>query len=199
MVAYRRVGEGRESSLPPQEHRGPRLAALSRVRATRSRSEARCPRVRALAELLLTVALGAPACQPGVGPPRILVDHATELADAPLVIRVEGVPAAAAITVQSAAQGSMNRPLASSAAFTTGPDGRVDLSRTAPRPGSSYAGVDGLGLIWSLLPKDEGPPALPNVAGDAEVIRLTAAAAGGRQATATVRRLLIAPGSRGAT
>ncbi|HSR22922.1 MAG TPA: acyl-CoA thioesterase/BAAT N-terminal domain-containing protein, partial [Candidatus Eisenbacteria bacterium] len=149
--------------------------------------------MRALAGLLLTAVLGAAACQPGAGPPRLVIDHLTELADAPLAIRVEGVPTSAAVTVRAAAQGSMGRPLVSSATFSAGPDGRVDLSRAAPRPGSSYSGVDGLGLIWSLLPEDEGPPTLPAVIGGAEVIRLTAATAGGPPATAMVQRLLVAP------
>jgi dienelactone hydrolase len=150
--------------------------------------------MRVLAVLLLAAALGAPACQPGAGPLRLLVDHPTALADAPLAIRVEGVPARAAVTVRAVAQDSIGRPLASSATFTAGTDGRVDLSRTAPRPGSSYAGVDGLGLIWSLLPEDEGPPTLPPVTGGAEVIRLSASAAGSAQATATIRRLRVASG-----
>src|SRR5262245_9174837 len=73
-------------------------------------------------------------------PPRPLMDER-------VAIEVRGLPADAEVAIRATTTtGAVFR---AEATYKTTPTGTLDLTRTAPLRGS-YAGVDGMGLIWSM-------------------------------------------------
>lgn len=74
---------------------------------------------------------------------------ARQLADAPLTIRVRGVPIGAALVLRLSARWWSGEQLVSSARYRS-VDGTIDVSRDAPLEG--YAGVDADGLLRTLVP-----------------------------------------------
>ena len=115
--------------------------------------------------LLLLTALVAVAACGGPGPttgqsspkpgdptgPRVVVEPEAALIDAPVSIRVEGLASGDRITLRASTDtyGSL---WSARAEFVAGPDGVVDVTRMAPVAGS-YAGVDAMGLVWSMTPE----------------------------------------------
>jgi dienelactone hydrolase len=140
----------------------------------------------------LLAGLLAVACQGGPpGAPRLVVDHPVALIDAPLSIRVDGLPPRSEVTVEVR---TSDGGWTSSARFDTGPSGRIDVATASPLSGSSYSGADAMGLLWSLAPRDpkawnSRPPGSSDL-----VLTLSAHAAGGPATTQTIRRLVTAPG-----
>jgi pimeloyl-ACP methyl ester carboxylesterase len=126
------------------------------------------------------------------------VDAAVALADQPVQIRVSGLSAGETVTVASRATDADGGLWRGEATFAADGDGVVDLDRSAPESGS-YAGVDGMGLFWSMRPPTGDPdeawfsPGYPEEAGAFEV-RLTVTAAGREIAARTVTRQWTAAG-----
>jgi dienelactone hydrolase len=90
-----------------------------------------------------------------VAPDRPLLDTALD-------IRVTGAPARGRVTVHARQADAWGRSWASRAVFTADEAGEVALVRDAPVDGT-YAGVDPMGLVWSMrladpAPTRSGPP-----------------------------------------
>jgi dienelactone hydrolase len=144
--------------------------------------------------LLAAALLAAGACQTASpAPPRIVVDHPSELVDTPADVRFDGLPPGGQVTVEAHALDSAGVTWTSSATFQAGAGGSVDLATAPPRGGSSYAGADPMGLLWSLTPSksDAGRVVSPPASED---VILTARAAGGQPASRTLVRLTAAAG-----
>ena len=86
---------------------------------------------------------------------RIAIDPASAPADSVARIRVSGLTPRARIAVRASAVDADGATWRSSAEFDADKDGVVDVARRAPVAGS-YAGVDPMGLFWSL--RREGAP-----------------------------------------
>jgi dienelactone hydrolase len=114
--------------------------------------------------------------------------------DAELSVRILGVPPDARVTVDTRSIDAAGQQWQSAATFTAGEDGTVDLRRDAPLAGSSYSGVDPMGLIWSMRPA--GAPnaraARDRVA--PQPLVLTAQADATSPASAEVSRLFVPDG-----
>lgn len=126
--------------------------------------------------------------------PVLTVTPADALIDVPRRISVSGAPpgAAVAITAQTLRDG---RPWSARVEVEADPQGRVDLTRTAPA-GGSYAGISAMGLIWAQRGRaGEGrnPPVFNIDTGAPLVTEITASVAGGT-AVATMTQRLMAEG-----
>ena len=106
----------------------------------------------------------------------------TPVIDERLTIRVSGLEPGRPVTVR-ASVAIVNRWLWSHASFVAGWDGTVDLSTDAPVAGS-YAGVDAMGLFWSVG-RERRSPLAPAQGGSAI---LSAEVEGREVATITLSR-----------
>jgi pimeloyl-ACP methyl ester carboxylesterase len=79
------------------------------------------------------------------------------LMDDRITIQVTGLPASSSITISASSQDQEGCWWRSSAGFLVGRDGSIDLSAQAPTFGS-YAGVDAMGLFWSMRPDRSARP-----------------------------------------
>ncbi|MFJ2092909.1 acyl-CoA thioesterase/bile acid-CoA:amino acid N-acyltransferase family protein [Streptomyces sp. NPDC087901] len=113
-------------------------------------------RTRAVAAACCLTLSGAGACSSGPEHStraRIQVDRPESLADAPVQVRVTGLHPHEEVTLTA---GSVDREgvrWASQAVVTANDSGTVDLDRARSRSGT-YRGVDGMGLFWSMKPRD---------------------------------------------
>ncbi len=83
----------------------------------------------------------------------ITITPADALIDEPRRIVITGATAGEVIEIGTRTQrGGIE--WTSRASFRADAQGHVDLTTEAPLDGSSYAGVDGMGLIWSQVPAD---------------------------------------------
>jgi len=82
----------------------------------------------------------------------------------------------------------------SSAHFTSGSDGSLDLRDAVPSEGSSYRQADESGLIWSLALAQGSEAVRGDEAIDTRTIELTARGASGTHATAQIVQQLVADG-----
>jgi dienelactone hydrolase len=114
--------------------------------------------------------------------------------DAELTVRILGALPSAQVTATACSADAAGQQWQSAATFTAGADGSVDLHRDAPLPGSSYAGVDPMGLIWSMRPA--GLPDLRAVRDRLapQQLVLTAETSGTSPASAEVTRLFVPDG-----
>ncbi|GAB2605819.1 acyl-CoA thioesterase/bile acid-CoA:amino acid N-acyltransferase family protein [Kribbella endophytica] len=80
--------------------------------------------------------------------PEIVVTPAEPSLDTPLRIRVRGLPPGSEAVLSATQPDQMARPWKSSATFTVGASGELDLSTDAPTAG--YVGADPMGLVWSM-------------------------------------------------
>src|SRR5262249_34139624 len=94
--------------------------------------------------------------------------------DDPFRLRVVGLAPGQPVTVRAVLRDTAQFAIAAYATFAADEQGSVDLTTQAPRNGS-YAGVDGMGLVWSAdragavdLPASYVPPAGENL--DIQVI-----------------------------
>ncbi|OBY80471.1 hypothetical protein BBG47_06300 [Paenibacillus sp. KS1] len=88
--------------------------------------------------------------------PTIEMVRATELADEPIAIRVNGLQAGSRYKVAAAMPDDMERKWLSEAVFTADIHGAIDTSKQAPESGT-YQGVDAGGVLWSMqLQMDTG-------------------------------------------
>lgn len=114
--------------------------------------------------------------------------------DAELTLRILEAPPSARVTVTAGSIDAAGQQWQSAATFTADEDGTVDLRRDPPLPGSSYGGVDPMGLIWSMRPV--GPPN-PQAARDRlapQPLVITAQADGSTATSAEVSRLFVPDG-----
>jgi acetyl esterase/lipase len=101
----------------------------------------------------------------------------------PIRVRVEGLPPGATAAITATSNGAV-----SEARFTVAADGAVDLARDAPLPGSSWAGADPDGFVWSMVPPAEPPAELDLT------IRVTARVDGAEVAAGALRRRYVNDG-----
>jgi dienelactone hydrolase len=122
---------------------------------------------------------------------RLYVAPCRAALDAELQIQVLGLRPGAPVTISAETVDAAGQTWRAHASFSADSEGRADVRRHAPLPGSSYQDADPMGLIWSMEPHGSPDPAL---AGDSLApvpLRLLARADGGQQASADVTRLLV--------
>lgn len=114
--------------------------------------------------------------------------------DAEITVRVLGAPPGGQATVSACFTDAAGQEWQSAATFTADRSGTIDLRRDPPLPGSSYTGIDPMGLVWSMRPA--GPPN-PRAARDRlapQQLAVAAHADGTSPATAGVTRLFVSDG-----
>lgn len=144
--------------------------------------------MRTSALLLLTILASGVDQVPS---PRFEIPQQTFLIDEPIPIVISGLPPSRAATVRL--RGGEDVEWSSSARFTIGQDGIVDLGRTAPTSGS-YQGVDAMGLFWSAQ-RDPAARRAPQEIAEyppAQAWKLTAEVDGSIVAETTVQRRAVA-------
>lgn len=122
--------------------------------------------------------------------PTILIEPETALADEPVAIQVLGLKPEQTITLRASMRDGYSRKWESEATFAVDSTGDVDVTMQAPLSGT-YAGVDPMGLIWSMVPKTLGGRSALFVTGEniQVVVTLTAEIDGETIDTAYFRRL----------
>jgi dienelactone hydrolase len=87
------------------------------------------------------------------------IDAPSTLADEAITLRLADLPPLAPIRVTCRTRDEMGRAWRSEATFVSDENGSLDVSATAPTSGS-YAGVDRMGLFWSMVLEmaTPGPP-----------------------------------------
>jgi dienelactone hydrolase len=118
------------------------------------------------------------------------------LIDDRIPIVVEGLPPEARVSIE-AKDGESRNPLASTATFVAGREGRVDLTTAAPVKGD-YSGVDAMGLFWSAR-RERGPAAPPGSGEPPEELNawtLSASIDGRVVAQTTIKRYAVDPSVR---
>ena len=104
------------------------------------------------AVLLAPVSLVPGGCTAAPDPvPVIDVDAPFALVDQIVRIRVTGLPAGGRVTLEATTTDGENQRWRSHSTFVADRSGVVDLHRHAPVEGT-YAGTDGMGLFWSMVP-----------------------------------------------
>ncbi len=133
------------------------------------------------------------------------VDAPVSLADRPLHIAVGDLIPYDTVTVRSQAVDHAGKQWYAEATFTANRDGVVDLDRARATSGT-YTGVDGMGLFWSMNPRDGNPDQqfyLPQMVDGRPTseIRISVTAHGRTLATRTLSREWMADGvtTRGLT
>lgn len=123
---------------------------------------------------------------------QVTVDEADGLIDLPrrIAVRHAAPGEAVEITAETLRSGVLWR---ASAVFLADADGTVDLSRDAPQSGS-YAGADGMGLIWSQSPVDSSSRELFNQPVAEPLVTQLMARTAGAQAQAAFTQQLAGPG-----
>lgn len=96
----------------------------------------------------------APAPEAAPSKPALEVAPRSALADVPLSIRVTGLPQGGRVIVRAVMARTSEVAWQSSAVFVADARGEIDLARDAPVEGS-YAGVDAMGLVWSMTPTSD--------------------------------------------
>lgn len=89
-------------------------------------------------------------------PARLHISPAEALIDVPRQIQVQGLRPGEAITLQSRTVRGPGVAWVATARYLADAAGQLDLGRDAPLPGSSYEGVDPMGLIWAQAPEQPG-------------------------------------------
>lgn len=122
------------------------------------------------------------------------VDPAEAMIDVARRIIVSGAQPGARVTVGTETSRS-GHLWDSHATFVADADGVVDLTRDAPE-GGSYAGVDGMGLIWSQVCRDGGAAdhAQFNATPELPLETTLIAACSGQSASARMIQHVMAPG-----
>ena len=153
----------------------------------------------ALAVPLLTGGLAACGGGAPAKPAVIQVSEPGALADQAIGIRVTGLSAGEQVTVSAQATDANQGTWRSSAVYTAGQDGTVDLEKAAPKSGS-YQGKDGMGLFWSMTPVAPASqdqyftPLTPQQQPGYPVTLTVASSSGAKLASRTVTRQWMAKG-----
>lgn len=127
--------------------------------------------------------------------PRMDVSPAVALQDVPLRIRLAGLGPGSRVRVTAettARDGSVWR---SHATFEADRAGGVDVAASAPVEGT-YREASAMGLVWSMVREQPAAESGRKRLVDPVEIRFSAETSAGTVATATVQRLLVAPGVR---
>jgi hypothetical protein len=103
----------------------------------------------AVALLLVTAAGCAARRAPGAPVPRLEVSARASLVDTPVRIRVTGLAPRQRVRLEATTP-FQSGVLRAAATYEADRRGVVDLTAVAPQPGGSYAGIDGMGLFWSM-------------------------------------------------
>jgi dienelactone hydrolase len=114
--------------------------------------------------------------------------------DTELTVRILGASPGAPVTVTACATDAAGQQWQSAAIFTADQDGTADLRRDPPLPGSSYSGVDPMGLIWSMRPADRPDPQAARDRLAPQPLVLAAVTGRTSPASAQVSRLLVPDG-----
>lgn len=122
----------------------------------------------------------------------ITIDQADALIDVARHIRIEGAQPGEAVEIsaETPRSGVLWR---AQARFIADAQGAVDLNRDAPVSGS-YAGVDGMGLVWSQSPVASTSRELFNQPVTDALVTSLQASSGTAQAQARFSQQLAAPG-----
>src|ERR1022692_1870426 len=90
----------------------------------------------------------------GTAQPMIRLDVAPLRApmDAEITVRILNASPGGQVTVTARSIDAAGQEWQSAATFIADESGTVDLRRDPPRPGSSYTGIDPMGLVWSMRP-----------------------------------------------
>jgi dienelactone hydrolase len=124
---------------------------------------------------------------------QIEVSPTRALLDEPVAMRVTGAQSRQHVTLRARVVGHDGTAWESEATFVADDAGTIDLGRAAPVAGS-YAGVDPMGLFWSMRRQDDlANPALFQRT-DPLTYHLSAEIDGRGVATAEVERLVMADG-----
>jgi hypothetical protein len=128
---------------------------------------------------------------------RIDASPAAVLLDEQVRVRVRGTRPGEPVTIRAVVHDAQDRESTSSATFVADGSGAVDVASQAPVSGS-YAGVDAMGLCWSMRPDREGGRSLPVDRNSTLPIRiaLTAETAGACAACTAFERRWLAAGVR---
>lgn len=124
---------------------------------------------------------------------RIHIQPTPALLDTKLTVRVTGLPSAGAVTVRGGSVDGSGRAWRSEAHVVADTAGVVDLARDPAGPGSTYAGVDPMGLIWSMTRAPERDTTAVRDPLDAVPLDVEALVDGHPVATARVERLALPP------
>lgn len=126
--------------------------------------------------------------------PTITVRPERPLIDDRLAVTIDGLPPRREVACRAEMRDGFGRRWVSAATFRSDAAGRVDFTTQAPLSGA-YAGVDPMGLFWTLAldPPDAAGPPTPQK--DLEPLATTLAAeiAGAPVATLAFDRLAVAP------
>ncbi|ROR46153.1 acyl-CoA thioesterase/bile acid-CoA:amino acid N-acyltransferase family protein [Kitasatospora cineracea] len=158
----------------------------------------RIRRVACAAAALALVGAGAAGCSADQGgPAAIEVDAPTALVDQPVHVRITGLRPGQEVTVDSRAADRQGLDWNGRADFRADAHGAVALDTAAPRSGT-YQGADGMGLFWSMEPRDGDPETAfffpPTSAGHTFDVTLTATAHGRPPVSRTLTRAWSGPG-----
>lgn len=124
---------------------------------------------------------------------RIHIQPTPALLDTKLTVRVTGLPSAGAVTVRGGSVDGSGRAWRSEAHVVADTAGVVDLARDPAGPGSTYAGVDPMGLIWSMTRAPERDTTAVRDPLDAVPLDVEALVDGHPVAAARVERLALPP------
>lgn len=86
------------------------------------------------------------------------VTPADALIDVPRRIAADGLAPGERVRIESRTVRGPGIAWTAQVALVADADGTVDLGRDAPLPGSSYAGVSSMGLVWAQEPERAGAP-----------------------------------------
>src|SRR5215472_3505743 len=128
--------------------------------------------------------------------PMIRLDVAPSRApmDAEITVRILGASPGGQVTVSCRSTDAAGQRWQSAAAFTADQSGTVDLRRDRPLPGSSYTGIDPMGLVWPMRPAGTPDPQAARDPLAPQRLVILAQADGTSQATAEVSRLFVPDG-----
>ena len=132
----------------------------------------------------------------GTAQPMIRLDVAPLRApmDAEITVRILNASPGGQVTVTARSIDAAGQEWQSAATFIADESGTVDLRRDPPRPGSSYTGIDPMGLVWSMRPAGAPNPQAARERLAPQQLLLVAQADGTSPATAEVSRQLVPDG-----
>jgi len=114
--------------------------------------------------------------------------------DAEVTVRVLNVSPGRRVTVTARSIDANGRAWQSAATFLADDSGTIDLRRDRPLPGSSYAAIDQMGLVWSMRPIGAPDPRAGRDRLAPQQLVVVAQTDGTTQSTAEVTRLPIPDG-----
>ena len=114
--------------------------------------------------------------------------------DAEITVRILNAPPRGPVEVIARSIDAAGQAWQSAATFIADESGTVDLRRNPPLPGSSYAGIDPMGLVWSMRPVSTPNPRAAWERLAPQQLLVVVQADGTSPATAEVSRQLVPDG-----